>query len=553
MSESPQEERDNKRDAIEKRDVVVVGAGFAGMYMLHRLRELNLSTQVFETGDDVGGTWYWNRYPGARCDAESLAYSFSFSPELEQEWNWSERYSAQPEILNYARHVSERFDLRKDIRFNTRVTKAAYNDSTQTWQVETDQGDHVECRFCIMALGCLSVPQKPAIEGIDDFEGPTYWTGHWPHEPVSFKDQRVGIVGTGSSAVQAIPIIAEEADHLTVFQRTPNFSVPAHNGPLDLQFAEAFKEHYRGHRENHKQGNGQGFGDLTIEPRTEVPEPTTLAEYTEAEALEILEAAWQQGGARFMSAIGDMMFNQTANDFAVKFVHNKIKATVKDPETAALLCPDNHPIGTKRICVDTDYYDTYNRANVTLKSIRQHPIERITPTGIQLDNEHVEFDTLIMATGFDAMTGPLLSIELTGKDGISLRERWRDGPSAYLGLAISGFPNMFVVTGPGSPSVLSNMIVSIEQHVDWMIDCISQMEEKGLTTFEPEPEAESGWMQHVGETAAMTLFPKAGSWYMGANIEGKPRVFMPYCGGVGVYREICDGVTQNDYQGFKFA
>jgi cyclohexanone monooxygenase len=533
-------------------DVVIVGAGFAGMYMLHRLREINLTAKVFEAGDDVGGTWYWNRYPGARCDAESLAYSFSFSPELEQEWEWSERYAPQPEILDYARHVSRRFDLRKDIQFDTRVTSAHYQDDTEQWLIETDQSDLVRAKYCIMATGCLSVPQLPDIPGVENFTGNLYQASQWPHTPVSFSGQRVGIIGTGSSGIQAIPVIAEEADHLTVFQRSPNFSVPAKNSPLDKGWVDAFKKNYREHRENHKLGIGSGFGDLKIEVAQGPGEMTTRAQFTEEEATQMLEEYWQTGGARFMGAISDQLMNDEANAFAAKFVHRKIRETVKNPETAELLCPTNHPIGTRRICVDIDYYETYNKDNVSLVSVKDNPIEQITANGVQVNGEVHELDTLVLATGFDAMTGALLKMDIRGKDGVELKEKWHAGPRCYLGLSVAGFPNMFTVTGPGSPSVLSNMLVSIEQHVDWMIDCLSHMQAKELTVFEAETPAEDQWVQHVNDTANMTLFPKGGSWYLGANVKGKPRIFMPYAAGVGMYRQVCDKVTENDYQGFSF-
>lgn len=533
-------------------DVVIVGAGFAGMYLLHRLRELKLTTRVFEAGDDVGGTWYWNRYPGARCDAESLAYSFSFSPELEQEWTWSERYAPQPEILEYARHVSERFDLRKDIQFETRVTKAHYRDKTEDWLIETDRGDQVIAKFCVMATGCLSVPQLPDIPGVDSFRGNFYQASKWPHEPVSFKGQTVGIIGTGSSGIQAIPVIAEEANHLYVFQRTPNFSVPAANGPLDADWVAEFKKHYRAHRHNHKIGNGSGFGDLQIEPRTEMKEPILRSQVNDEEATALLEEAWKSGGAKFMSAIGDQLMNDEANRFAREFVYQKIHETVQDPGTAELLCPTNHPIGSRRICVDINYYDTYNRDNVTLVSVKDDPIEEITETGVKVNGKVYELDTLVVATGFDAMTGALLRIDIQGAHGEKLTDKWHAGPRTYLGLAISGFPNLFTITGPGSPSVLSNMLVSIEQHVDWIIDCLKHMRDQRLSVFEADESAEDQWVDHVNDVASMTLFPKGGSWYLGANVKGKPRIFMPYAGGVGPYREICDAVTTDNYRGFSF-
>ena len=534
-------------------DVVIVGAGFAGMYMLHKLRGMGMSAVVFEQGDNVGGTWYWNRYPGARCDAESLAYSFSFSEELEQEWDWTERYATQPEILKYAEHVADRFDLRRDIHFNQTVERATFDSATNTWTVTTAGGMSATGHFCVMATGCLSVPMVPEIDGLDSFAGARYQASQWPHETVDFSGQRVGIIGTGSSAIQAIPVIAAQAKTLTVFQRTPNFSVPAVNHKLDPSWVESFKQYYRDHRRNHKLGLGQGFGDLTIEPVPAVPELETSEDATEEECIALLEKRWQAGGAQVIGAMGDIIASERANRITADFVRHKIRETVKDPATADLLCPTSHPIGTKRICVDTEYYETYNLPHVSLVDIRSHPITRITPNSICTDNAEYEIDTLVLATGFDAMTGALLRIDIRGEGGQSLEESWKEGPKTYLGMQVAGFPNLFTITGPGSPSVLSNMIVSIEQHVDWMTACLGYMKEKGLRRVEPDRSAQEGWVAHVNEVAAGTLFPQAGSWYMGANIPGKPRVFMPYAAGVGPYREICDDVAANGYRGFNFA
>jgi cyclohexanone monooxygenase len=534
-------------------DVVVVGAGFAGLYLLYRLRGAGFSAIAFEQGDDVGGTWYWNRYPGARCDAESLAYSFSFSEPLEQEWEWTERYATQPEILKYARHVADRFDLRRQIRFGRTVNAARFDESDHLWVVETDQGDRVRCRFCIMATGCLSVPQTPEIEGLDDFQGDTFYTGLWPREGVSFTGRRVGIIGTGSSAIQAIPVIAAEAEFLTVFQRTPNFSVPARNFPLDEDWVARFKAQYREHRKYHKLGLGQGFGDLEADAAPHGPVVETADQVSRDEALALLEEYWDRGGARFMGVLGDTLMNPETNRFVADFVRNKIRSIVRDPETADALCPTSHPIGTKRICVDSDYYETYNRDNVRLVDLRKTPIERITANGLDTTGESFEFDTLVMATGFDAMTGALLRMDIRGRGGATLPDAWAAGPVTYLGLSVVGFPNLFLVTGPGSPSVLSNMLVSIEQHVDWMVDCLDHMRKNGTTLVEPEEAAQEAWVQHVNEVASGTLFPAGGSWYLGANIPGKPRVFMPYAGGVGPYREICDEVVTDGYRGFSFS
>jgi len=548
--EQPVVEQDNGRPF----DVIVVGAGFAGMYLLHRLRGMGLTARVYEAGDNVGGTWYWNRYPGARCDAESLAYSYSFSRELENEWNWSERYATQPEILRYAEYVADKFDLKRDIRFERRVTSARFDDRSGEWTVETDRGDRASAPFCVMATGCLSVPQEPAIPGLNTFKGNLYYASKWPHQPVNFSGQRVGVIGTGSSAIQAIPVIAETAGQLTVFQRTPNFSVPAANGPLDPKFVNAFKAHYPQHRQNHRLGLGSGFGDLEIEPHPGTPPLDTSAGRPVAEVRAQLEKYWHIGGARFMGVVADTIINKDTNRIVADFVRDKIRAIVKDPATAEALCPTSHPIGTKRICVDTGYYKTFNRPNVKLVNLKTNPIERITSTGVQLrDGTSLELDTLVLATGFDAMTGALLRIDVHGAHGVSLADAWAAGPRSYLGLGIAGFPNLFTITGPGSPSVLSNMLVSIEQHVDWTLDCIDYMRKHGHRRIEPVAAAQDQWVNHVNDVANATLFPEGGSWYLGANIPGKPRVFMPYAAGVGAYREICDRVAANDYEGFAFA
>ena len=534
-------------------DTVVVGAGFAGLYMIHRLRGLGHQVLAFEAGDDVGGTWYWNRYPGARCDAESLAYSYSFSPELEQEWQWTERYATQPEILRYAQHVAERFDLRRHIRFERRVTRVHYQEADGLWLLQTDAGDQVRARFCILATGCLSVPQVPDIEGLEQFSGERLQASLWPHRPVSFEGKRVGIIGTGSSAIQAIPRIAETAERLTVFQRTPNFSVPARNEPLDDGFVTAFKQHYREHRQLARLGKSSGFGGLKTVPEEQGPVVESGASIDDAELERILDDYWQSGGARFIGAIGDTLMSERTNERVAEFVRRRIREIVRDPRTAQALCPRSHPIGTKRICVDTDYYQTFNRSNVILVNLNEQPISRITRDGVVAGETLHPLDTLILATGFDAMTGALLNMDIRGRGGRTLADHWAEGPRSYLGLAMPGFPNLFTITGPGSPSVLSNMLVSIEQHVDWISDCLAHMATQGHQRVEAQSEAESGWVAHVNEVASATLFPRAGSWYMGANIPGKPRVFMPYAAGVGPYREVCEQVAADGYRGFAFA
>ena len=528
-------------------DAVVVGAGLAGLYMLYRLRELGLRTRVFEAGSDVGGVWYWNRYPGARCDIESLDYSYSFSDELQQEWCWSERYAAQPEILRYINHVADRFDLRRDITFDTRVMAAHYDEAVRRWIVETDTGERVTAVVCIMAVGCLSAAQAPQYPGLASFGGRWYHTGAWPHERVAFSGQRVGVIGTGSSAIQSIPIIAREAEHLFVFQRTPNFSVPAHNRPLDPAVVRELKSRYPEYRQQLRESRSGYLAWLT--PNSERPALEATPEEREREYM----ARWERGGFGLLAAFSDLYANREANETAAQFVRDRIREIVYDPVVAEELMPRTYPIGAKRLCVDTDYYATYNLANVTLVNVARAPIEEITPTGLRTSEASYELDSIVFATGYDAMTGPLLRIDIRGRGGKRLADAWADGPHSYLGLAIGGFPNLFMITGPGSPSVLSNMLVSIEQHVDWIAGCLDYLQEHGLTTIEPLPEAEDAWGAHVNELGEATLYPLANSWYMGANIPGKPRVFMPYVGGVGTYRQRCDEIAAAGYEGFALS
>jgi cyclohexanone monooxygenase len=402
-----------------------------------------------------------------------------------------------------------------------------------------------------MATGCLAVPQLPDIPGLDDFAGPVYQTSLWPHDGVDFTGQRVAVIGTGSSAIQAIPIIAQQAERLTVFQRTANFSVPAKNGPLDPEWVRQFKAKYPQHREDFRVGTISGFGDLMLPDDERGLLFATADSLSEDELEGLYERYWQLGGTRFLRVVEDTIVNEESNAKAAEFVRRKIREIVKDPEVAELLCPRTHPIGTKRICVDTDYYATYNRPNVTLVDIASSPIESITANGLRTTAADFKFDSLVLATGFDAMTGALLNMDIRGVGGEPLASKWEAGPRSYLGLCVAGFPNLIMITGPGSPSVLSNMLISIEQHVEWVSDCIAHMREHGLTRLEADLDAENRWVDHVNEVANATLFPKAGSWYMGANVPGKPRVFMPYAAGVGAYREICDQVTANGYEGFS--
>ena len=523
-------------------DVVVVGAGFAGMYMLHRLRALSLSVRVYEQGGDVGGTWYWNRYPGARCDVESMQYSYSFSDELQQQWDWSERYAPQPEILRYANHVADRFDLRRDIQFDTCVDAAIFDESANQWLVNISDGNSATAKVVVLATGCLSNARTPDFKGLADFQGKVYHTGHWPHKPVDFTGQRVGVIGTGSSAIQSVPVIAEQASHLTVFQRTANFSIPARNAALTPQERQRWRSDYPELRRRAREEMRNGIV-------TEVPDRGALDD-GDNERRATYESRWSRGGLTFMAAYNNLALDQAANDTAANFVREKIAEIVKDPEVAKLLQPNNHPIGSKRICVDTDYFATFNRPNVTLVDIRSNPIEEILTHGLRAGAKDYDLDAIVLATGFDAMTGSVARIDISGRNGHTLNHKWAEGPRTYLGLMSAGFPNLFIITGPGSPSVLSNMMVSIEQHVDWVTDCIGFMRDRQLDCMEASKAAEDDWVAHVNEVAHGTLYPQANSWYMGANIPGKPQVFMPYIGGVGAYRQICNEVAAKGYEGF---
>ncbi|MDH4325243.1 MAG: NAD(P)/FAD-dependent oxidoreductase [Betaproteobacteria bacterium] len=524
-------------------DALVIGAGFAGLYQLHSLRDrLGLSTRVLEAGGDLGGTWYWNRYPGARCDSESHAYRYFFSRELNEEWEWSERYPGPPEILRYLGRVAEKFDLRRDIRFGCRVVSARYDETANRWLVQTDVGERYAATYLVAAVGCLSSANIPDIPGLGEFGGRWFHTGKWPHEGVDLAGQRVGQIGTGSTGIQAAPVIAQTAAHLTVFQRTPTYSVPARNAPLTPEFK-------RWVRENHAEiraiacstPNGHAF---RIADRN-------VADVTPDERQAIYEAAWARGGLQFRATFRDLMTDQAANDTAAEFLKARIRAIVRDPKTAAALADIDHPYATKRPPIDTDYYETFNRGNVTLVDLRADPIERITPRGIRTRSAEHALDIIVFATGFDAMTGPLLAIDIRGRDGRALREEWRAGPQTYLGLQAPGFPNFFTITGPGSPSVLTNMPVAIEQHVEWITDCIGYLRQHGIDSIEPDPEAVQRWGEHVNEAANATLLSKAKhSWYYGANVPGKPRVFMPYAGGLARYRRICEDVAAKGYDGF---
>ena len=522
-------------------DVIVVGAGFAGLHLIHELRSRGLHVRAFERGADVGGTWYWNKYPGARCDAESIHYSYSFSPEIEQEWTWTEKYATQQEILSYAKYVADTLDVRRDITFNVSVQSAAYDAIASTWTVSTDSGTTIRARYLVMATGCLSSGRIPAIEGIDSFSGEMYHTGAWPDEDVDFTGKRVGVIGTGSSGIQAIPEIATRAEHLTVFQRTPSFSVPARNRPLDPETVAKVKANYPQLRERAR---------WSTSGSPHPPSEPSATAVTDAERQATYESKWSNGGPTILGSFSDIMVDQTANATLAEFIRGKIDDIVDDPEVARVLKPQNYPVGAKRICVDTNYYSTFNRDNVSLVDLRSTPIERVTESGIDLAGGHRELDMIVFATGYDAITGALDKIDITGRDGRALKDVWQDGPQTYLGIAIHGFPNLFLVTGPGSPSVLGNVLTSIEQHVEWISAHIDYLERHGITYSEARLDAQQSWVQTVNAAADSTLYPQAASWYTGANVPGKPRVFMPYVGGVGRYRHICDDIATNGYRGF---
>lgn len=535
----------NKMTTVEL-DAVVIGAGFAGLYMLHRLREAGFTTKTFEAAPDVGGVWYANRYPGARCDSESIIYNYTFSDELIQEWSWSSRFPEQPEILKYLNFVADRLALRKDIEFNTRIEKASYNETLQKWDIYTEAGQHIQARYFITGVGCLSASNIPKFKGLETFKGQAYHTGHWPHEKVDFSGKRVGLIGTGSSGIQATPVVAEAAAHLTVFQRTPAYSTPARNHPYNKEFIEHTKANYADIREKIRWSK-MGYLHTTVNHRSALED---TPEQREQEYQKI----WERGGLGFSQTYNDLLVNDASNETASEFIRNKIGEVVQNPEVAKKLKPSYY-YSAKRPVLDTNYYETFNRDNVTLVDVKNSPIVEVTETGIKTTDGEYPLDILIFATGYDAMTGPLFKIDIRGKENISLKEKWQDGTATrtYLGLTNAGFPNMFMITGPESPSVLSNVPVSIEQHVEWIGDCLEHMREQQLTAIEADVDAENNWSKHCREIAEESLLTKVDSWYTGANIDNKPKGFLIYIGGVGEYRKICDDVAQDGYRGFTFS
>ena len=522
----------------EELDVIIVGAGFSGLYMLYKMRKMNLKALIIERASDAGGTWFWNRYPGARCDIESIEYSYSFSDELQQEWNWSNRYSDQSEILEYINYVVKKFNLKENIVFNTSVKSATFDENLKNWILETDSKSY-SSKFCVMATGTLSSIKQPNFDGLENFKGDWYVTGEWPHEKIDFTSKKVAIIGTGSSAVQSIPVIAEEAKNLTVFQRSPNYTIPANNRPLTEKELSNAKSNYDQIREKAKYTRA-GIGYNQFEERK-------LLDLSSEEIKKELSNRWKIGGQEiFTAGFTDVGVNVEANKIVADFVKSKIKEIVKDPNVAELLSPED-AIGCKRLCADTNYFETYNRENVKLIDLNSNPINSITENGILTNDKEFKFDSIIFATGFDAMTGALQAIDITGKNGKKLKQVWKDGPKSFLGLLINGFPNLFTITGPGSPSVLTNMMVAIEQHVEWISDCINFLSKSNLNEVEADELFQIEWMDHIEKVAKNTLRYTCNSWYVGANVPGKKRVFMPYAGGFGKYREKCDEIAENNY------
>ncbi len=523
-------------------DAIIIGAGISGLYQLHRLRELGLSVRVYEAGDGVGGTWYWNRYPGARFDSESYSYGYSFSEELLQEWDWKEHFSGQPENERYLNYVADKFDLRGDIELNATVAAATYDQRANLWEVKFESGARARARFLIMAVGILSAQHIPDFEGIDSFKGESFHTSRWPKEKIDFTGKRVGVIGTGATAVQLITEIAKEVGHLTVFQRTPNYCAPLRNSLIDADAQAKIKASYP---EIFRRTNETAAAFIHDS------DPRSMFEVTPEERLAVFEKIWAQPGfSKWLANFRDLMTDPQANEIFAEFVRNKIRARVKDPIVAEKLVPKDYPFGSKRVPLESGYYEVYNRDNVTLVDIKSNPIEQILPNAVRSGGKDYEVDALVLATGFDAMTGSVAKIDIRGRDGQTLNQKWAEGPRTYLGLMSAGFPNLFIITGPGSPSVLSNMIVSIEQHVDWIADCVAYMRDRNLAAMEAKKDAEDTWVAHVNDVAHNTLYPQANSWYMGANIPGKPQIFMPYIGGVGAYRQICNTVAAKDYKGF---
>jgi cyclohexanone monooxygenase len=528
--------------------VVIVGAGFAGLYALHHLRRLGFDAVIVEAGSDVGGTWYWNRYPGARVDIESLEYSYSFDEQLQQEWEWSERYASRAELLRYLNHVVDRFDLRRSILFDTRVKAASFDETADRWVLETVDGRTLSARACVMATGFLSAPNQPDFPGLDSFSGNRYHTAFWPEEGVDFSGKRVGVVGTGSSAIQSIPLIAEQAKHLTVFQRTPAFSVPLRNCAMPTDYQEMVKRDYAEWRRREREDSGGGWIAVNFEAAERVTK--SALEVSPAERAALYEDRWQSGGLAFYNVYPDVFTSLEANATLADFLREKIRQRIDDPAVAELLVPQGYPALGKRLCADSGYYETYNRSNVTLVDIRQTPIE-FTANGVKADGREHVFDSVVFATGFDALTGALTRIDIRGRDGVALKDRWRDGARTALGLMTAGFPNLFFLNGPGSPCPLFQPVLLCEEQVDWIGDWLLHMNVNGLTRIEPEQDLEDAWVAHCTEVLNATIFPHAASWYVGSNIPGKTPIGLAYFGGIVNYRDRCAAVLRSGFEGFR--
>ena len=526
---------------MEQVDALIIGAGFAGHRALYKLRGLGKRVVVLEASDGIGGVWYHNAYPGARCDVESFDYSYSFSPELEQEWRWSERYATQPEILRYINHVADRFDLRGDIRLNTRMTNATYDEQTARWTITAEDGRQWSAHFFVMCVGQLSTTKRPAYPGQSLFRGEIIHSGLWPKHEVEFAGKRVAIIGTGSSGMQMTPVIAKQAAHLTVFQRTANYSIPAANAPVTDEEDRQVKANYRARREMAwNSPTGLGFR----------PNKQSALEASPEEREKVYEAAWNRWGFGFALAYYDILLSKPANNTAAEFIQRKIGSVIEDPVKREKLTPKGHSFAARRPSVDSGYFQAFNRGDVELADLREFPILEFTPEGIRTAEKLHEFDIIIFATGFDAFTGSLLKPEIVGRGGLTLKEKWAAGPITQLGVGVADFPNMLIVVGPGSPSLLSNVMVSIEEQIDWLADLIQAMQVNGQVEFEALPEAERAWVEHVNARAKETLYLTTDSYYNGAEVAGKPRVFMPYSGGVRGYRRFLKQCAEEGYSGF---
>ena len=532
-------------------DAIVIGAGFSGLYALHRLRELGVRTLVLEAAEDVGGTWLFNRYPGARCDIESIEYSYSFSDEIQQEWVWTETMPAQPEIEAYLHFVADKLDLRRDVRFNTRVTAMTFDEAAGEWVVDTQAGESLVASFVVAASGILSVPLDPDFPGMETFTGASLFTGHWPKEGFDLSGKRVGVIGTGSTGVQLIPVVAEEAQHLTVFQRSPAYTLPWEVRPFDDGELDELKANYaeiRAAQRQHAVGAARLSAFSVLFDMMAKPPLKSASREDQLRAIE-------EGGVMGALSWGDVFFDIEANRMAAKLYGEAVGRIVKDPETAASLTP-SHPFGCKRPIIDQGYYETFNRDNVTLVDLRKGPIVAITPTGIRTAEGDHDLDVIIYATGFDAMTGALSRINVHGRDRLSLADFWSsEGPYTYLGIAVAGFPNLFIVQAPGSPSAATNFVAALEQHIEWIGDCIAYLRDNGYRTIEALPDAQHEWIEHTTALVAPTVLvdPSCNSWYNGGNVPGKKRMYMGYTAGIPEYRRRCDEIAGAGYTGFKLA